>query len=83
MSVSTLVLLFILVEARLAINKFKILGSISTAEGSSLARVGDTTVVCGVKAEITEPELSTPNDGFIGDHPNMSLLIYLLMYIDH
>lgn len=41
-------------------------GSITTAEGSSLARVGDTTVACGIKAEITEPELSTPNDGFIG-----------------
>lgn len=42
------------------------LGSISTADGSSLVRLGDTTVVCGVKAEIAEPDLDAPEDGFLG-----------------
>ena len=29
-------------------------------------RLGDTTVVCGVKAEIAEPDLDRPEDGFLG-----------------
>jgi len=46
-------------------------GSISTADGSSLVRLGDTTVVCGVKAEIAEPDLDAPDDGFLV--PNLDL----------
>ena len=38
----------------------------STAEGSALVRLGDTMVVCGVKAEIAEPELDLPEHGFLG-----------------
>ena len=41
-------------------------GSISTADGSALVRLGDTTVVCGVKAEIALPDLDAPNSGFLG-----------------
>ena len=41
-------------------------GSISTADGSALVRLGDTTIVCGVKAEIAEPELDRPGQGFLG-----------------
>ncbi|KAI0832882.1 ribosomal protein S5 domain 2-type protein [Trametes gibbosa] len=41
-------------------------GSISTADGSALVRLGSTTVVCGVKAEIAEPELDRPLHGFLG-----------------
>lgn len=41
-------------------------GSISTAEGSALVRMGATTVVCGVKAEIAEPELDRESEGFLG-----------------
>lgn len=41
-------------------------GSISTANGSSLIRWGETTIVCGVKAEIAEPDLDRPSDGWIG-----------------
>ena len=41
-------------------------GSIQTANGSALVRVGNTTVVCGVKAEIAEPELDAGNKGFLG-----------------
>ncbi|KAI0092112.1 ribosomal protein S5 domain 2-type protein [Irpex rosettiformis] len=46
-------------------------GSISTADGSALVRLGGTTVVCGVKAEIAEPELDSPDKGFIV--PNLDL----------
>lgn len=42
------------------------LGSIGTANGSSLVRLGDTTIVCGVKAEIAEPDLDRPDEGWIG-----------------
>ncbi|KAF7432632.1 hypothetical protein PC9H_004574 [Pleurotus ostreatus] len=46
-------------------------GSISTANGSALVRLGNTTVVCGVKAEIAEPELDQPEDGYLV--PNLDL----------
>ncbi|KAJ3553658.1 hypothetical protein NM688_g3493 [Phlebia brevispora] len=46
-------------------------GSISTADGSALVRLGNTTVVCGVKAEIAEPELDKPEEGFLV--PNLDL----------
>ncbi|KAF8434861.1 ribosomal protein S5 domain 2-type protein [Boletus edulis BED1] len=46
-------------------------GSISTADGSALVRMGKTIVVCGVKAEIAEPELDSPDLGFIV--PNIDL----------
>jgi len=46
-------------------------GSVSTADGSSLVRLGDTTIVCGVKAEIAEPDLDAPEDGFLV--PNLDL----------
>ncbi|EGO01276.1 hypothetical protein SERLA73DRAFT_179422 [Serpula lacrymans var. lacrymans S7.3] len=46
-------------------------GSISTADGSALVRMGDTTVVCGVKAEIAEPELDHPDEGYLV--PNLDL----------
>ncbi|KAK0190356.1 ribosomal protein S5 domain 2-like protein [Armillaria mellea] len=47
------------------------IGSVSTANGSALVRLGDTTVVCGVKAELAEPELDAPNVGFLV--PNLDL----------
>ncbi|KAH6915988.1 ribosomal protein S5 domain 2-type protein [Coprinopsis sp. MPI-PUGE-AT-0042] len=46
-------------------------GSIQTANGSALVRVGNTTVVCGVKAEIAEPELDEGDKGFLV--PNIDL----------
>ncbi|KAJ3529558.1 hypothetical protein NMY22_g8956 [Coprinellus aureogranulatus] len=45
--------------------------SISTADGSALVRLGNTTVVCGIKAEIAEPELDAGNLGFLV--PNLDL----------
>ncbi|KAG6844360.1 hypothetical protein H0H87_007541 [Tephrocybe sp. NHM501043] len=46
-------------------------GSITTADGSALVRLGNTTVVCGVKAEIAEPELDREGEGFLV--PNLDL----------
>ncbi|XP_045595920.1 exosome complex component RRP43 [Procambarus clarkii] len=46
-------------------------GTVTTAEGSSTVRVGHTTVMCGIKAEIATPTLRNPNEGFIV--PNVEL----------
>ncbi|KAK7447062.1 hypothetical protein VKT23_014274 [Stygiomarasmius scandens] len=46
-------------------------GSISTANGSALVKLGQTTIVCGVKAEIAEPELDCEDEGFLV--PNIDL----------
>jgi exosome complex component RRP43 len=48
-----------------------ITNSISTANGSALVRMGGTTVVCGVKGEIAEPELQREGEGFLV--PNLDL----------
>jgi exosome complex RNA-binding protein Rrp42 (RNase PH superfamily) len=53
-------------------------GSISTADGSALVRLGDTTIVCGVKAEIAEPDLDRPDEGFLGKH----LCVFLALVFD-
>lgn len=42
-------------------------GSINTADGSALVRMGGSTIVCGVKAEIAEPDLENPDEGFLGE----------------
>ncbi|XP_006456898.1 hypothetical protein AGABI2DRAFT_195867 [Agaricus bisporus var. bisporus H97] len=46
-------------------------GSINTADGSALVRMGGSTIVCGVKAEIAEPDLENPDEGFLV--PNVDL----------
>jgi len=45
--------------------------SISTAAGSALVRLGETTMVCGITAELAEPDLATPDHGFVV--PNIDL----------
>jgi exosome complex component RRP43 len=40
--------------------------AISTANSSAMVRLGGTTVVCGIKAEVSEPKVDTPNQGFLG-----------------
>jgi len=47
------------------------LGQIKSADGSSIVRQGNTTVVCGIKLEIARPSADTPNEGFIV--PNVTL----------
>ncbi|XP_061787509.1 exosome complex component RRP43 [Nerophis lumbriciformis] len=47
------------------------IGSISTADGSALVKLGNTTVICGVKAELANPSMEAPGKGFIV--PNVDL----------
>lgn len=46
-------------------------GSIGTADGSAITKVGDTTVICGIKLELCKPKAETPNEGFL--IPNIEL----------
>ncbi|TPX32517.1 leucyl aminopeptidase [Synchytrium microbalum] len=46
-------------------------GVVSTANASSLVKIGETTVICGIKVEVGEPKLDRPNHGFI--IPNIDL----------
>ncbi|RSH82145.1 hypothetical protein EHS25_006078 [Saitozyma podzolica] len=46
-------------------------GSISTANGSALVRLGETTMVCGIKAEVAGPSSEQPRAGYIV--PNIDL----------
>ena len=46
-------------------------GSIATAEGSSIVKLGNTTIVCGIKAEMANPNPEHPKKGFIV--PNIDL----------
>lgn len=41
------------------------IGPISTAEGSALVKIGNTTVMCGIKAELALPSSETPDKGYI------------------
>lgn len=45
--------------------------SVSTADGSAVVKLGNTTVVCGIKAELAEPKAAEPECGFIV--PNIEL----------
>ncbi|KAL3267488.1 hypothetical protein HHI36_011611 [Cryptolaemus montrouzieri] len=47
------------------------IGSIQTADGSALAKVGDTTVICGIKAELCTPKPECAREGFL--IPNVEL----------
>ncbi len=47
------------------------LGSITTANGSALVKLGNTTVMCGVKAELAEPRDESPEKGYV--IPNVDL----------
>jgi exosome complex component RRP43 len=50
-------------------------GCISTAHGSAVVRIGNTTVLCGIKAEVAEPTLDKPTSGYFGklDEENRSM----------
>ncbi|XP_032878127.1 exosome complex component RRP43 [Amblyraja radiata] len=47
------------------------IGSITTADGSALVKLGNTTVVCGIKVEFAAPTVDAPNKGYIV--PNVDL----------
>ena len=40
-------------------------GHIATADGSAVVKCGDTTIVCGIRAELTSPRPDQPDHGFI------------------
>ena len=42
--------------------------SISTANTSAMVRLGGTTVVCGIKAEVCEPHVERPDQGYLGNY---------------
>ncbi|KXS13479.1 exosome complex exonuclease RRP43-like protein [Gonapodya prolifera JEL478] len=46
-------------------------GSISTSEGSATVRLGKTTVLCGIKAEVAAPPIDSPDNGYLV--PNVEL----------
>merc|ERR1712137_426412 len=39
--------------------------SIGTADGSSIVKCGNTTIICGIKAEVAPPLSEEPSKGFI------------------
>lgn len=47
------------------------IGCVSTAEGSALVKLGNTTIMCGIKAEIATPDANKPKEGFLV--PNVEL----------
>ncbi|XP_041864333.1 exosome complex component RRP43 [Melanotaenia boesemani] len=47
------------------------IGSISTADGSALVKMGNTTIICGIKAELANPTVEAPGKGYIV--PNVDL----------
>ncbi|XP_074650747.1 exosome complex component RRP43-like [Tubulanus polymorphus] len=47
------------------------IGSITTADGSALIKLGNTSVICGIKGELTVPKTEEPTKGFIV--PNVEL----------
>ncbi|KAJ2005043.1 hypothetical protein GGI04_000841 [Coemansia thaxteri] len=47
-------------------------GAISTAQGSATVRVGNTTVVCGIKAEVCEPDVKRPTEGYLATNVELS-----------
>ncbi|KAJ8343240.1 hypothetical protein SKAU_G00305690 [Synaphobranchus kaupii] len=47
------------------------IGSISTADGSALVKIGNSTVICGIKGELATPPTDAPNNGYIV--PNVDL----------
>lgn len=56
-------------------------GSISSAHGSALVRLGDTTVLCGINAEIAEPDLLAPHSGYLGKNVLAREMRYILTNI--
>ncbi|KAI8833716.1 exosome component 8, isoform CRA_c [Chytridium lagenaria] len=40
-------------------------GSIGTARGSAMVRLGETTCLCGIKAEVSIPNTNNPTQGFL------------------
>lgn len=50
------------------------LRTIGTADGSCTAKIGNTTVICAIKAEVAKPDVDAPAAGFIDVNVNLSPL---------
>ena len=62
--------------------KFEIwIDSIKSAEGSCVLKMGKTSVVCGIKAEVAEPRVDDPKKGYIGNNNNNNLYKNLYKFI--
>ncbi|KAF5916398.1 hypothetical protein HPG69_017633, partial [Diceros bicornis minor] len=55
------------------------IGSISTADGSALVKLGNTTVICGIKAEFAAPPTDAPDKGYVA----AECFFQFLMWIYH
>jgi exosome complex component RRP43 len=42
--------------------------NLSSTTFGTVVRMGDTSVVCGISAELAEPTVEKPEDGYIGRH---------------
>ncbi|KAJ1931386.1 hypothetical protein GGF37_007409 [Kickxella alabastrina] len=47
-------------------------GTISTAQGSATVRLGNTTMVCGIKATVCEPDVRRPTHGYLTTNVELS-----------
>ncbi len=41
-------------------------GVLENTNGSSLVRIGNTSIMCGIKAEVALPSVNSPKNGYIG-----------------
>lgn len=48
--------------------------SITQADSSAVFKIGNTTVICGIKAELATPKAETPNSGYIVPNVELSAL---------
>ena len=49
-------------------------GAVGTACGSAMVRVGGTSVICGIKAELARPSVSLPDEGYLVANVHLSAL---------
>lgn len=52
-----------LLEFRIPIIKTNV---ISSCEGSAIVKLGDTSVICGVRVEVAQPRWDHPDGGYLG-----------------
>jgi len=52
------------------------LNSIRTADGSAAVKIGNTAVICGIKAELASPKSETPNIGYLLVNVELPSLCY-------
>ena len=58
-----------------------LIDSIKSAEGSCVLKMGKTSVVCGIKAEVAEPRVDDPRKGYIGKKKINNFHLYIYFYL--